>query len=92
MSDFFEALVQRKIALAVDIARHLRDEAGQMLDHEFDTASGPAAAPVSLATASPDSAACGCSPTAKGNACCYPKTMSERTSCTLASTANMWIP
>ena len=62
---------EEKIALAVDIARHLRDEAGQMLDHEFDAASAPAAAPMSLATASPDSAAaCGCSTTAKGNACC----------------------
>lgn len=44
----------------------LRREAGQMLDHEFDTA--PAQAPVSLDIAAPAGACC--SPTAKGNICC----------------------
>ncbi len=61
-----------KIDLVVDIARHLRDEAGQMLDSEFDTVFVPTEAkrePVSLATA-PAGEDCGCSPTAKGNPCC----------------------
>lgn len=62
---------EHKIAMVIDIARHLRDEAGQMLDHEFDVAAaGPAEAPVSLENVSLDDAACCCSPTAKGNACC----------------------
>ncbi|MBU1404802.1 MAG: hypothetical protein KKE83_10215 [Proteobacteria bacterium] len=61
---------EHKIAMVIDIARHLRDEAGQMLDHEFDVAAGPGGAPVSLATVSLGSSACGCSPTPKGNACC----------------------
>jgi len=59
-----------QIDMVVDIARHLRDEAGQMLDHEFETASVPDQAPISLNNASSDSDTCGCSPTAKGNACC----------------------
>lgn len=61
---------EHKIAIVIDIARHLRDEAGQMLDHEFDAAVGPAEAPLSLETVSLGSTACCCSPTAKGNACC----------------------
>lgn len=61
---------EEQIALVVDIARHLRDEAGQMLDHEFEAAAAPAQAPASLDIASPDGDACCCSPTAKGNACC----------------------
>jgi hypothetical protein len=65
---------EEQIDMVVDIARHLRDEAGQMLDAAFDEESkavvvsngvpsqltiGIQAAPV----------AC-CTPTAKGNACC----------------------
>jgi len=63
---------EEQIDVVVDIARHLRDEAGQMLDHEFDTAFAPAPVqePITLASvAPPDGASC-CSPTAKGNACC----------------------
>jgi len=60
-----------QIVQVVDIARHLRNEAGEMLDQEFDTASAAASAtaPVTLENA-PPGAACGCSTTAKGNACC----------------------
>lgn len=57
---------EEQIAMVVDIARHLRDEAGQMLDAAFDDQAKPTAttpAPV-------PSAGCGCSPTAKGNPCC----------------------
>lgn len=62
---------ESQIDLVVDIARHLRDEAGQMLDHEFNavfTPELPAQAPASLATL-PVAGAC-CTPTAKGNSCC----------------------
>lgn len=60
-----------QIAQVVDIARHLRNEAGEMLDQEVDSASAPASAtaPVTLENA-PIGNTCGCSTTAKGNACC----------------------
>jgi len=61
-----------KIELVVDIARHLRDEAGQMLDSEFDAVlipPEPEQEPITLTTV-PVGEGCGCSPTAKGNPCC----------------------
>ena len=61
---------EEQIAQVVDIARHLRNEAGEMLDQEFEAASVPTQAPVSLNLISSEGAACCCSPTAKGNACC----------------------
>ncbi len=67
---------EAQIALVVDIARHIRDEAGQMLDHGFDeksTLAPPAVAVVDAGLQSTVAAkaegAC-CTPTAKGNACC----------------------
>ena len=62
---------QEQIDIVVDIARHLRDEAGQMLDHEFDAAAAGDAVSVSP-PAGLDTIAAGacCLPTAKGNACC----------------------
>ena len=60
---------EEKIDLVVDIARHLRDEAGQMLDHEFNAGFAPHRAPIAMEIASPDGACC-CSSTTKGNACC----------------------
>jgi len=55
------------------IARHLRDEAGQMLDAEFNIegqiATVPGAVPPAP-TISPESVQACCTPTAKGNACC----------------------
>lgn len=64
--------------MVVDIARHLRDEAGQMLDAEFDVEAKIAVPPAPTAgaccaPAAPDTVgteSCGCTPTAKGNACC----------------------
>ena len=72
-----------QIAMVIDIARHIRDEAGAMLDHGFDekaalalaavpatpTAEAPAAVPPGLTFEPAPKAAC-CTPTAKGNACC----------------------
>ncbi len=69
-------IAEEQIDLVVDIARHLRDEAGQMLDAEFDIEARLDASAASLAmplaptfSAEPAKAAC-CTPTAKGNACC----------------------
>jgi hypothetical protein len=65
---------EEQIDMAVDIARHLRDEAGQMLDAAFDDESKTAAdaggvppEPTFKIQAAP--AAC-CTPTVKGNTCC----------------------
>lgn len=69
---------EKKIAIVVDIARHLRDEAGEMLDAEFDREAGAreatppqTAVPASLAImADSEPGDCCCSTTAKGNPCC----------------------
>jgi hypothetical protein len=58
---------EAQIDIVVDIARHLRDEAGQIVDSEFNAAFAPIASVPVAATAS--GASC-CAPTAKGNACC----------------------
>lgn len=66
---------EEQIAMAVDIARHIRDEAGQVLDTAFDEEAKLAVgartdeAPAPLQATTPAKAAC-CTPTAKGNACC----------------------
>jgi len=60
---------EEQIALVIDIARHIRDEAGQMLDHGFDEKAAIAAVPPAP-TLEPMSGAACCTPTAKGNACC----------------------
>ena len=54
---------EAQIDMVVDIARHLRDEAGQIVDSEFNTAFAP------VANAAASGGAC-CVPTVKGNACC----------------------
>lgn len=64
-------IAEDQIDMVVDIARHIRDEAGQMQDAAFDGEAKLAIA-VSLApsfSAEPAKASC-CTPTAKGNACC----------------------
>jgi len=60
-------VTEAQIDMVVDIARHLRDEAGQMIDGEFNAVFAPAAKFAEAAVAS--GGAC-CVPTAKGNACC----------------------
>lgn len=68
-------IAEEQIALVINIARHIRDEAGEMLDHTFDGKAVIAAVVETVAVppaptfeAAPK-AAC-CTPTAKGNACC----------------------
>lgn len=58
---------QAHVDLIVDIARHLRDEAGQIMDSEFDAVHASGASPAVTATASGGNC---CTPTAKGNVCC----------------------
>jgi hypothetical protein len=66
-------VTEEQIDMVVDIARHLRDEAGQMLDAEFNVESKIAVSPAptfEAAVPAGGAASCGCTPTAKGNACC----------------------
>jgi hypothetical protein len=67
-------IAEEQIEMVVDIARHIRDEAGQMQDHAFNEEAKLAIAPVAVSPAptflsEPAKAAC-CTPTAKGNSCC----------------------
>jgi hypothetical protein len=64
-------VTEEQIDMVVDIARHLRNEAGEMLDAEFDVEAQIAVPPApTCAPATPTEASCGCTPTPKGNACC----------------------
>ncbi|MCX7163320.1 MAG: hypothetical protein WCI19_10505 [Betaproteobacteria bacterium] len=59
-------IADEQIDMVVDIARHIRDEAGQMQDAAFDEEAKLVAIPPAPASAA---GAC-CTPTAKGNSCC----------------------
>lgn len=63
-------VTEEQIDMVVDIARHLRDEAAQMLDAAFDEEAKPVGVPPGLTLAAEAANACCCTPTAKGNACC----------------------
>ncbi|MBN8758822.1 MAG: hypothetical protein BGO61_05620 [Thiobacillus sp. 65-69] len=54
---------QAHIDAVVEIARHIRNEAGEKLDYSFDQARG------GVAAAQVESEAC-CTPTASGQSCC----------------------
>ncbi|MDO9009638.1 MAG: hypothetical protein Q7U80_15590 [Thiobacillus sp.] len=54
---------QEHIDAVIEIARHIRDEAGEKLDFSFDQAMSGTASPVA------DGEAC-CTPTASGQSCC----------------------
>ncbi len=65
-------VAEEQIDVVVDIARHIREEAGQMLDAGFDAASAAVKPAVEVAmpvVAATTGAAC-CTPTAKGVSCC----------------------
>ncbi len=74
-------IAEEQIDMVVDIARHIRDEAGQMQDHAFNEEARLTIAPAAVSPApalcvpsgtfssEPAKAAC-CTPTAKGNSCC----------------------
>jgi hypothetical protein len=59
---------EEQIALVVEIARHIRDEAGQKLDGQFDDALRKEKAKERL-SAIPVGGAC-CTPTPSGKSCC----------------------
>ena len=62
-----------QIAAVVEIARHIRDEAGQMLDFKFDEQAGleiPAMEESTPTAAPPAEGEACCTPTASGQSCC----------------------
>jgi hypothetical protein len=58
-----------QIGLVIDIARHIRDEAGQKIDAQFDAAYEEKTAGEADTSASASTSTC-CSTTSTGNACC----------------------
>lgn len=57
---------EHQIGAVIEIARHIRDEATEKLDYEFDQKQGSSGS--SEIVEEGDS--CGCSPTASGQSCC----------------------
>jgi len=62
-------VVQEQIAAVVEIARHIRDEAGEMMDFSFDEACRKEGANAKLSAIPVAEGAC-CTPTAGGKSCC----------------------
>lgn len=62
-------IAQEQIDAVIEIARHIRDEAGQSLDASFDDACGAGRAQEKL-TAIPVAGAACCTPTPGGQSCC----------------------
>jgi hypothetical protein len=58
-----------QIDLVVEIARHIRDEASQKLDAQFDASLKKAAAKAKLGAIGVSQGAC-CTPTPSGKSCC----------------------
>lgn len=62
-------IAEEQIAMVIDIARHIRNEAGETLDCNFDEKAALTATNLTPTQEVAPKAAC-CTPTAKGNACC----------------------
>ncbi|MHB9102734.1 MAG: hypothetical protein ACYC2E_14615 [Sulfuricella sp.] len=62
-------VAQEQIDAVVEIARHIRDEAGEALDASFDEACSKESAKASLSAIPVAEGAC-CTPTASGKSCC----------------------
>lgn len=62
-------VAQEQIDAVVEIARHIRDEAGDSLDFSFDEACKKAGAVAKLSAIPVSEGAC-CTPTAGGRSCC----------------------
>jgi len=60
-----QGIPENQIQAAIEIARHIRDEAAQKLDAAFDEKAGSAAA----TAPAKEGEAC-CTPTASGQSCC----------------------
>lgn len=56
---------ENQINAVIEIARHIRDEAAEKLDFDFDEAAKGSAGPVMK-----EGASCGCTPTPSGQSCC----------------------
>ncbi len=56
---------ENQINAVIEIARHIRDEAAEKLDFDFDQAAGKGGT-----TAGTAGESCGCTPTPGGQSCC----------------------
>jgi hypothetical protein len=63
-------VAKAQIDSVIEIARHIRDEAGQKLDAEFDAALAEKFGTTLLAIAEPATQTACCTPTAGGKSCC----------------------
>ena len=64
---------EHQIATVIEIARHIRDEAAEKLDHAFDGAAPENAIKDDAIVIQPENnteESCGCSTTASGQSCC----------------------
>jgi hypothetical protein len=59
---------EHQIATVIEIARHIRNEAAEKLDAEFDEKSRQAKKSIPFMTES--ESGCGCSTTSRGQSCC----------------------
>ena len=62
-------VTQNQIDMAIEIARHFRDEAARKLDECFDAALKSAAGPAAEQTVAKEPGSC-CAPTKSGISCC----------------------
>ncbi|HEY0635829.1 MAG TPA: hypothetical protein VGE00_10640 [Gammaproteobacteria bacterium] len=60
---------EHQIATVIEIARHIRDEAAQKLDGEFDEKAKPVQKSLPIMAAE-SAEGCGCSTTSSGQSCC----------------------
>ena len=63
-------ITEEQIATVIEIARHIRDEAAQKLDHAFDEKSHSVAGSDADLTMTGESGESCCSTTASGQSCC----------------------
>ena len=63
-------ITEEQISTVIEIARHIRDEAAQKLDHTFDDISHPVADSDADLTMTSESGESCCSTTASGQSCC----------------------
>lgn len=63
-------VAREQIGMVIEIARHIRDEAGQHLDAAFDAALAEKFGDTLLAAAEPVTQTACCTPTKSGQSCC----------------------
>jgi len=65
-----QGVSEAKLTAVIEIARHIRDEANQELDHKFDEASKLAALAAVEEVPKAEGEGCSCTPTPTRQSCC----------------------